>query len=188
MMDSDDSDFYIGENSPSHDSKTPQVISQNLQTNEIRLNEHEDQEIENPSVINRDCGLEQTRIDRRNCKILKITGQCNKYLTLHFEINKTFYFYSIHGMRADHKMVLRCTKFRMKSKSKCGNLSFISVSEFLQQVITDKPNRVENSLMWTKMTLDYSDPRVYDTKNYFVNSFEIGKGSVLKRDREQNVS
>ena len=176
MMDSDDSDFYIDDNSPSHDPRTPQLITQNLQTAEMRLNENEDQEIENKnsSEINRDCAPEQTKI---NCKILNIRFKC-QYPIFHFEINKKVYLYTICGMRADHKLVFRCSnRFEINNlRISCSNLSFISVSEILHKIIKNKPNRVEDSVMWTKINLNFSDPKVYDTKNYDVDSFEIGKG------------
>ena len=179
MIDSDDSHFYIGEPPSSH--PWPQVnIEQNLKNAEIGLKKNDDQETkknENKKLsdITADCALEQTNI---KCKLLKIAGQRTKSPLFHIQINRKVYFYSITGIRADHKIVLRCTnRYQInKLRPTCNNLSFLLVSEFLQQIIVGTPKRVQNSLMWTKISLDYSDPRVYDMKNYDEDSFEIGRG------------
>jgi hypothetical protein len=165
-MDSDESDFYIGENS---------IMNQNQQIAEIGLNEDDNQEIE--CKIPSNCDLSETKIECKILKILKIAGQ-RRYPCFHIEINKKIYFYSIHGIRSDNKIVLRCTNLHVnnKARSKCGNLSFILASEFLQEIIKNTPKKSETSTMWTSIYLDYSDPRVYDMKNYDINSFEIGRG------------
>ena len=167
-MDSDDSDFYMGEHP---------ALNQTEQTTEIGRNENVNQESE--YTIPSNCDLGQTKIE---CKILKIVGKQRSNPTFHFQINEQIYFYSIHRIRSDNKIILKCKNRYTVNKLRptCGNLSYISASEFLQEIIKNTPKRSENSTMWTSIYLDYSNPEVYDMKNYDMNSFEIGIGKVQK--------
>jgi hypothetical protein len=148
MLDSDDNDFYIGEQ---------QIIDQEEQSTKIGKN----QNLQN-------CALSQTKL---KCKIVKIVNS-RGFPNLHFEINGKMYFYGIVGVRADNKIVLRCTKRSLSDSSVCcNNLSTVLPSDFLKELIhkTSSVSRYANSL-------DKLDPRVCDIDNYDINSFDIGKG------------
>ena len=127
---------------------------------------------------------EQYENDKPKYKLVKVTIR-GGHPYLHFEIDGKMYCYGIHGVRADYKIVLRCQKQILKSR--CYNLSTILPSEFFKQIIQDKPNDVKYN-NYPKI-FDKSDPRVYDIKNYHINSFDIGKGGytisihyILPRD------
>jgi hypothetical protein len=145
MLDSDDDDFYIGEQ---------QIIDQEEQNIEI---------IKKETLQN--CALNQSKM---KCKLLKIENR-RGHPNLHFEIDGKNYFYGIRGIRKDYKIVLKCTKHI--SGITCNNNSFIAPLDLLKQIMQDKSSRTNYSKM-----LDISDPRVYDLKNYDINSFDIGKG------------
>jgi hypothetical protein len=87
----------------------------------------------------------------------------------HFKINGKMYIYGIHGIRKDYKIILRCTK-RFSGKA-CNNNSYIAPSDLLKQIMQDKSSKHNY-----QKTLDISDPRVYDSKNYDIHSFDIGRG------------
>jgi hypothetical protein len=172
-MDSDDSDFYVGEHS---------IINQNEQITEIGLNEIDNQEVEvskanEPSQIPQNCALGPTQLEY---KILKISGQRQNNPTFHFQINKKLYIYSIHGIRSDNKIILICRKqYEVnKVRSTCGNFSYISASELLQKIIKNTLDRSETSSIGTSIYLGCMDSRVYDMENYDMNSFEMGIGRV----------
>ena len=52
-------------------------------------------------------------------------------------------------------------------------------SDCLKQIIQEKPTK-PNQTNKTKKIFDKSDPRVYDTMNYDINSFKIQKGHICK--------
>jgi hypothetical protein len=145
MLDSDDIDFYIGEQ---------QIKDQEEQSTEI---------IKNETLQN--SALNQSKM---KCKLLKIENRSGNP-KFHFEIDGKMYIYGIVGIKKDYKIVLRCTK--NVNGSPCGNRSTILPSDFLKQIIHNSPNISQYS-----KNFDKSDPRVYDLKNYDVNSFDIGKG------------
>jgi hypothetical protein len=187
IMDSDDSDFYVGE---------PSIINQNEQVTEIGLSEIDNQEIKDgepdkTSLIPPYCALGPTEL---KCRLLKIAEKLSNIPTFHIEINKKIYIYRIHGIRSDNKIILKCTKESMLKGmlSTCGNLSYISASELLQKLITNTPSSESTvvclaknhsssrtkSTVCTPLYLRFTDPRVYDIENYDMNSFEIGIGRV----------
>jgi hypothetical protein len=143
MLDSDDIDFYIGEQ---------QMIDQEEQSSEIRKNE-----------TLQNCALNQSKL---NCKLVKIENR-RGYPKFYFEIDGKIYFYGIRGIKPDYTIILRCTK------QPCNNSSFIAPLDFLKQIMQDKSSK--NHYPKT-LYVDISDPRVYDLKNYDINSFDIGKG------------
>jgi hypothetical protein len=100
-------------------------------------------------------------------KLVKI-GYQRGHPKFHFEINGKYYFYGIRGIKADYKIVLVCTKKSEKGKSKCNNHSTILPSEFLKEIIQNKPKKSNYAKFLNKF-----DPRVYDIKNYDINSFNI---------------
>jgi hypothetical protein len=103
------------------------------------------------------------KIDVKNvkCKLVKIENK-RRHPKFHFEIDGQIYFYCLRGIKADYKIALCCTQ------KSCLNTASISPSEFLKQVIHDKPKNSGYSKV-----LNLSDPRVYDINNYDSNSFEI---------------
>ena len=145
MLDSDDSDFYISDHP---------IIDQEEQRIEIEKNE-----------ILENCVLSQTKL---NCKLVKIVN-CRGYPQLHFVIDEKMYFYGIKGIRADYKIILRCTKQSLG----CDNYSSIRPLDLLKQIIFKNSSKINYN--YSKM-LNVSNPRVYDSKNYDLNSFDIGKG------------
>ena len=146
MLDSDDNDFYIGEQ---------QIKDQEEQITEIGKKE-----------VLQNCALSQTKL---KCKLVKIVD-CRGSPHLHFEINGKMHFYGIVGVRADNKIVLRCQKILSGSKLPCNNLSTVLPSEFLKEIIQKQPSEIKQ--IYPKF-LDKSDPRFYDPANYDTNSFEI---------------
>ena len=136
MLDSDDIDFYIGEQ---------QIKDQKEQSIEIIKTE-----------------------TLQNCALVKIENR-RGHPKFHFEIDGRSYFYGIAGIRTDYKIVLRCQK-QFLGKA-CNNFSFIAPLDLLKQIMQKKSSKPKYSKM-----LDISDPRVYDLKNYDVNSFDIGGG------------
>jgi hypothetical protein len=152
MLASDDSDFYMGDHS---------IIDQIQQTTDIGQNDN--QEIEkseniNTSQISSNCAVNQTKIKFKFLKIALHRGNPNFI----FEINQKIYRYGLRGVKADFTMVLRC------QKSICSITCFISPLEILKTIIQNAP---KGSRFQKK--LDQSDPKVYDIKNYDINSFEI---------------
>jgi hypothetical protein len=107
------------------------------------------------------------------CKIVKIVNSRGSP-QFHFEINGKMYFYGIAGVKADNKIVLKCSKKSLSGSSKlCHNLSTVVPSDFLKEIIQKKPSEYKKSYA---NTLDKLDSRVYDIDNYDINSFDIGKG------------
>jgi hypothetical protein len=145
MLDSDDNDFYIGDHT---------IIDQEEQSIEIGKNEILENSVPSQSKM--------------KFKLLKIENR-RGYPNFHFEIDGKSYFYGIAGIRANYKIVLRCTKKVFGSN--CDNRSTILPLDFLKQIIQNSPKMSQYSKI-----LDKSDPRVYDLKNYDVNSFDIGDG------------
>jgi hypothetical protein len=145
MLDSDDSDFYIGEQ---------QKIDQEEQNIEI---------IKKETLQN--CALTQSKIKYKLLKIENRRGHPN----FHFEIDGKMYFYGIERIRAEYRIVLRCRK--PFSGTSCDNNSYIAPLDLLKKIIHDPLSNKYYSKI-----LDKSDPRVYDLKNYDINSFDIGKG------------
>ena len=115
------------------------------------------------------------------CKIVRTHG----FPILHFEINGKMYFYGIIGVKADNKIVLRCQKSLSGSKSRCDNISTVVPSDFLKEIIHKRPAEIKNCYA---NSLDKSDPRVYDLKNYDLNSFDIGKGHKCSGTEIKKVS
>ena len=146
-MDSDESDFYVGEHPPNHVPSRAIIM-------EIGKFEHE----------NDDQEVAISEHKKNKCKILKIANR-RGHPNFTFAINGKVYFYGFRSVKADYTMVLQC------QKSKCSNSSFILPSEFLKDIIQNTPRYAKNP-----KCLDKSDPRVYDIKNYDINSFDIGKG------------
>jgi predicted XRE-type DNA-binding protein len=106
----------------------------------------------------------ENKINEVKCKIVKIENR-RGYPNFQFEIDEKMYFYSIRGIRTDYKIILRCTK------RACNYHAFIAPLDSLKQIMQDNSSKKYYSKM-----LDKSDPRVYDVKNYDINSFDIGKG------------
>ena len=138
-MNSDENDFYIGEHpsidqSPNvtsiqsnkfgHDSGPQPIVDQKGQTTEIGINENDDQETEKSeykiaSKFLLNCALSPTNMKRLKIKLveiklLKIANRLG-HPHLHFEIDGKMYFYEIHGIKVDYKIVLRCQKKFLKS-------------------------------------------------------------------------
>jgi hypothetical protein len=114
------------------------------------------------------CPGTEIEINEVKCKIVKIENRRSRP-NFHFEIDGKMYIYAIQGIRTDYKIVLRCTK-RFSGKN-CNNNSYIAPLDLLKQIMQDKSTRKKYAKM-----LDISDPRVYDLKNYDINSFDIGNG------------
>ena len=155
MMDSDGSNFFIGEKQPSHVTPRPSAVI---------LAEYYKQFDRNRKSLN------------TKCKIMNITKVRGNPI-FHFEMNGKIYNYGIKGIRADYKISLKCTKNSAKNlKVKCGNISFIFPTETLALIIQDKPKEpkctIYNNSKYTKF-LDNSDDSVYDINNYDINTFEI---------------
>jgi hypothetical protein len=107
------------------------------------------------------------------CKIVKIVNS-RGFPHLHFEINGKIYFYGIFGVKSDNTIVLKCTRRSLSNSSvACNNISTVLPSNFLKEIIQKKT--IGNKIRYANR-LDISDPRVYDLKNYDINSFDIGKG------------
>ena len=158
MLDSDDSDFYIGEH---------QIIDQNDQTSENRITHPNIDSFEideGHQCINTEIDVNVQKNMLVECKLVKIVN-LRGHPNFHFEINGEMYFYGFQGIKADDKIVLYCTK------KLCRSQSSISASEFLKQIFQNSPKNSK----YTKK-IDRSDPRVYDIENYDINSFDIGKG------------
>jgi hypothetical protein len=127
-----------------------------------------------------DVYLNLINIPEVKCKLVKIINRAGNP-NLQFVINGKNYFYEIAGIEADYKIVLRCTKFILSFS--CGNLSYILPSDYLKQIIQNSPTISK----YTKF-LDKSDPRVYDLNNYYINSFDIGKGHKCSGTEIKNFS
>jgi hypothetical protein len=144
MLDSDDSDFYVGEQ------------------------EIEDPEEQSTEIIKietfQNCALNQSKL---NCKLVKIENRSG-HPKFHFEIDEKMYIYGIQGIKKDYKIILVCSK--QVNGSPCRNRSSILPSHFLKQIIHYSPNSKYSK------NFDKSDPRVFDLKNYDLNSFDIGEG------------
>jgi hypothetical protein len=160
-VDSDDIDFYIGENPPSHVPSSATIIQNSLQI------------LPNVALA-----------PIMNCKLINI-AKLNESPIFHFEIDGKIYFYGLQKIIADNKIILNCTR----SHSKCYVKSSILPSESLKEIIKtlEKPfsknyypdnyslnkyRNASNSTNYTKY-VDRSDPKVYDINNYDINSFEI---------------
>jgi hypothetical protein len=115
------------------------------------------------------CSGTEIEINQVKCKIVKIQNR-RGYPNFQFEIEGKMYFYGIRGIRKDYKIILRCTK-QFSGKS-CKNNSYIAPLDLLKQIMQDNKSSKKK---YSKI-LDNSDPRVYDSKNYDVNSFDIGEG------------
>jgi hypothetical protein len=121
MLDSDDSDFYIGEQ---------QIIKQEEQITNIGKKEN----LEN-------CALSQTKM---RCKLVKIVNS-RGFPHLNFEINGKMYFYGIVGVRADNKIVLQCSKTRLSGSMRCNIISTVLPSDFLKEIIQKTPSKQKNT-------------------------------------------
>jgi hypothetical protein len=148
VIDSDVTDFYIGENP---------LIS--IESNKCEHTE---------TPVNSSLG--QTKLKCKLLKIVRVRGNPS----YHFQINEKIYFYGFQGIKKNSKIILSCTKkFENNTleTKRCHNRSFILPSEFLKEFF-------QKGLKGSSFPLfmDKSDPRVYDIKNYDMNSFEIGKG------------
>ena len=89
---------------------------------------------------------------KMKCKLIKIAnfrGQPN----FHFEIDGKMYIYGIRGIRADYKIMLRCSKTIFR----CHTSSYILPFDLLKEMIHDKPVELKSS-MYSKI-VDRSDPR-----------------------------
>ena len=156
-MDSDGSNFFIGEKQPSHVTPRPSAVI---------LAEYYKQFDRNRKSLN------------TKCKIMNITKVRGNPI-FHFEMNGKIYNYGIKGIRADYKISLKCTHDSKNSaknlKVKCGNMSFIFSTETLASIIQDKPKEPKTAKMHGRYAkfLDKSDYRVYDINNYDLNTFEI---------------
>jgi hypothetical protein len=159
MLDSAYNDFYIGEQ---------QIIDQEEQSTKII-------KIENLQ----NCDLSQKKL---KCKLVKIENR-RGHPHYHFEIDGKSYFYGIYGIRANYEIVLRCTK--SVAGSNCNNRSTILPSDFLKEIIQKRPAEIKHR--YAKI-LDKSDPRVYDLKNYDLNSFDIGEDHKCSRTEIKKVS
>jgi hypothetical protein len=149
MLDSDGSDSYIGEQ---------QIKEQEEQSTEIVKNEI----LQTRYTV---LPIYKPKMKLKLLKIINLRGHPN----FHFEIDGKSYFYEIEGIKADYKIVLRCTK-RFLSLS-CDNLSCILPSDFLKQIIQNSPKISEYPKFFDK-----SESRMFDINNYDINSFEIGNG------------
>jgi hypothetical protein len=154
MLDSEYSDFYIGEE---------QIIDQEEQSIEIRKNK-----------ILENCALTQSKLKCKIVKICSFQGE-QKQPLFHIVIGGKMYFYGIRGVLADYKIVLRCRKRTLCRKAitkSCNNTSYIVPLDLLKQIIQDESSKKSSF----KKMLAMSDPRVYDLNNYDMNSFDSGKG------------
>ena len=104
--------------------------------------------------------LPKTKI---NCRLLNIVTNRRERPKFYFELNKKFYFYGYRGITADYKIVLFC------SKNNCGNYATITASKFLKEIIRNSPTGSKSQ----KTFEDTSNPKIYDVKNYDIDSFEI---------------
>ena len=147
MLDSDDSDFYIGEQ---------QIKDQEEHSTEIGKNKN----LEN-------CALSQTKL---KCELVKIVNS-RGFPHLHFQIDGKMYFYRIVGVRPDNKIVLQCNK--NAKRKPCNNVSTVLPSDSLKEIFQKKTSKLKKG--YAKF-FDKLDPRVYDINNYDINSFDIGKG------------
>jgi hypothetical protein len=145
-MDSDENDFYIGEQPPINISTKTEIIQTGTQKYNIQT------PMKFLKFIN-------------SCKILKISDVCGTPL-FYFEINGKMYSYGIKGVEADYKIRLQCSI----TKKVCGNLAVISPSEKGKLIIRDTPSGQKSKF---PKFLDNLDPRIYDRENYDVNSFKI---------------
>ena len=143
-MDSDEIDFYIGENPPSP------VRSRFI---EIGRCDHKFLALGNTKV---------------KCKFVTIANRSG-HPSFHFEIDGQMYFYGILGIKEDYKIILRCTENRLRTK--CRNTSSILPTEFLKLII-----RNNSKTIYYPKSMDNWHPRVYDTNNYDINSFDICGG------------
>jgi hypothetical protein len=162
MINSDVSEFYIGEQPPktiiikldkfAHDSGSQRIIDQNDQTSKIGLNENQEiEKCEHKKTVKilPDCPLKLVNIKFVNLKLVKIANHHGRP-NFRFEINGKAYFYGIRGIKADYKIVLFSTKT-------FPNNAYILPTECLKKIIRNSPKYST----YPKI-LDKSDPRVYD--------------------------
>ena len=109
--------------------------------------------------------------EKVKCKLIKITMK-REHPNLQVEIDGKLYFYGIVGVKADFTIVLRCQRKYLGNR--CNNLSSILPSEYLKEIIINKSTDLKR--YGYPKNFDKSDPRVYDIKNYDINSFDIGCG------------
>jgi hypothetical protein len=147
----------------------------NFYIGEQQIKDQEEQRTEigkNENLQN--CALSQSKL---NCKLVKIENR-RGHPNFHFEIDGKSYFYGIERIRQNYIIVLRCTK----TVNNCSR-STIMPSDFLKEIIQNSPTISKNSKI-----LDKSDPRVYDLKNYDLNSFYIGGGHTCPGTEIKKVS
>ena len=100
---------------------------------------------------------------KKKCKILKIANhRGNPHY--HIEFDDKIYAYGFRGIKTDFSLILRC------QKTKCNNTSFIKPSSHLREIIFDKPKGHKTKYC---KSLDRNDSRLYDIKNYDINTFEF---------------
>ena len=142
----------------------------------LKLHPIKDQDVKSELIkseenkVLQNCALNATKI---NLKLVRIVNRRGNPI-LHFEIDEKMYFYAIRGVRADFKMSLKCVESH-STKKRCDNTSYIVPSVFLKKIMYDKPPEQKSG--YAKL-FDKLDPRIYNIKNYDLNSFEIGQGRV----------
>jgi hypothetical protein len=159
MLDSDDNDFYIGEQ---------QIIDQEEQSTEII-------KIENLQ----NCDLAQSKF---NCKLVKIENR-RGYPKFHFEIDEKRYFHRIYGIRANYEIVLRCTK--SVSGSACNNRSTLLPSDFLKQIIKNSPKLSKYSKILDKSDPWVYDLKNYNLNSFDIGEGHICSGTQMKKSNNK---
>jgi hypothetical protein len=155
----------------------------NSDNNDFYIGERKikDQEKQSTEIIKiknlQNCDLSQKKL---KCKLVKIENR-RGHPNYHFEIDGKIYFYGIYGIKANYEITLRCTK--TISGSACNNCSTIFPSDFLKEIIQNSP-----TISKYLKIVDKSDPRVYDLKNYDLNSFDIGEGHKCPGTEIKKVS
>ena len=150
MTNFNENDFYNGENP-------------------IEISEFENENKLQPPA---NSALDQTKMIYKLLKISNRRGHPN----FHFEINEKVYVYAFKRFTADFQMALICKEKSCRTMSRIsgkpvGIVPFYKPDpEFLKQTIQNVPNFANST-----KCLDKSDSRVYDIKNYDINSFVIGK-------------
>jgi hypothetical protein len=112
------------------------------------------------------------------CKLVKVANR-RGHPTFHFEINGKIYFYGFRGVKSDYTIDLYCT--RTNFKLKCRSVVHISPSEFLKKIIQNTPKEFRTvTCTYYPKFFDKSEPRVYNIKNYEMNSFQSIGGHICQ--------
>ena len=159
-MDFTDTEFYIGENSPSD-------IPQKTISSKIIKKEIHKRPIRN--------------LQKMKCKILNIYS-VRGHPCFHFEINGNIYTYGTRGVRADFKIRLYC------SKKICSNLSFISPSGkgkgFIRNTPKDQKSKFPKFI--DKMDPRVYDIDSYDINSFEIYGTHRCPGTELKNKLHEN--